>query len=189
MRVFERIGRMLRADAHGVMDQLEERSLLLKQHLREAEIEVARKRESLDALDDESRRMADEGRRLEAEVSRLDEDVEIARAGDDPSLARYAVRRWLPKSNALRELFDQAQEHDQRRVRLTDKLECQEAELAALRVRVRSALARPTREPVTLRPESVVTDEEVELELVRRRERPVGADVEREAAEEFDRDE
>ncbi len=171
MQVFERIGRMLRADAHGVMDQLEERSLLLKQHLREAEIEVARKRGSLDALDEESRLMADEGRRLEAEVSRLDEDVEIARSGDDPSLARFAVRRWLPKSNALRELFDQAQQLDQRRARLADKLECQEVDLAALRLRVRSALARPRPEPVTQRPESVVTDEEVELELVRRRER------------------
>ncbi len=178
MQVFERIGRMLRADAHGVMDQLEERSLLLKQHLREAEIEVARKRESLDALDDESRLMADEGRRLEAEVSRLDEDVEIARAGDDPSLARFAVRRWLPKSNALRELFDQAQQLDQRRARRADKLECQEVDLAALRLRVRSALARPRPEPVTQRPESVVTDEEVELELVRRRERAAGDDAE-----------
>ncbi len=178
MRVFERIGRMLRADAHGVMDQLEERSLLLKQHLREAEIEVARKRGSLDALDEESRLMADEGRRLEAEVSRLDEDVEIARAADDPSLARFAVRRWLPRSHALQELFDQAQQLDQRRARLADRLECQEVDLAALRIRVRSALARPGPEPVTRCPQSVVTDEEVELELVRRRERLVGVEAE-----------
>ena len=47
MQVFERIGTMLRADAHGVMDQLEERSLVLRQHLREAEIEVAHKRAKL----------------------------------------------------------------------------------------------------------------------------------------------
>ncbi len=174
MRVFERIGRMLRADAHGVMDQLEERSLLLKQHLREAEIEVARKRGSLDALDDERRLMADQGRRLEAEVSRLDEDVEIARSGDDPSLARFAIRRWLPQSNALRELFERARQLDQQRARLADKLESQEVDLAALRLRVRSALARPSPEPVTQRPEYVVTDEEVDLELARRRERQVG---------------
>jgi phage shock protein A len=164
------------------MDQLEERSLLLKQHLREAEIEVAHKRGSLDALDDERRGLADEGRRLEAEVSRLDEDVEIARSGDDPSLARFAIRRWLPQRNALRELFDQAQQLDQRRARLADKLECQEVDLAALRLRVRCALARPSPEPLTEPAECVVTDEEVELELARRRERP--ADV---AAEQGDR--
>ena len=39
MKFLDRALRMVRADAHGIMDQLEERSLLLKQHLREAELE------------------------------------------------------------------------------------------------------------------------------------------------------
>jgi phage shock protein A len=49
MRILDRMGLMIRADAHGVMDQLEERSLLLKQHLREAELELDRKRARLEA--------------------------------------------------------------------------------------------------------------------------------------------
>jgi phage shock protein A len=34
LRLFERMTTLVKADAHGVLDALEERSLLLRQHLR-----------------------------------------------------------------------------------------------------------------------------------------------------------
>lgn len=169
MRVFERIGRIVRADAHGMMDQLEERSLLLKQHLREAELEVARKRAKLDAIDEERRRLSEEGQRLEAQVAALDEDVELAMKGDDPDLTRFAVRRLLPKREALHTLCARAAQFEERRTRLQAQLESQEEQLAELRTRVRVALARPDPEPIEWGEESVVTDEEIDLELLRRR--------------------
>ena len=43
LRLFDRIGLLLKADAHGVVESLEERSLLLKQYVREAEIELNQK--------------------------------------------------------------------------------------------------------------------------------------------------
>ena len=128
MRVFERIGRIVRADAHGMMDQLEERSLLLKQHLREAELEVTQKRAKLEAIENERRRLSEDGQRLEVEVAALDEDVELAMGGDDAELARFAVRRLLPKREALRELFARAAQLDERRRRLQSRLEEQEAQ-------------------------------------------------------------
>jgi phage shock protein A len=169
MRVFERIGRIVRADAHGMMDQLEERSLLLKQHLREAELEVAQKRTKLDAIEEERRRLSEDGQRLEIQVAALDEDVELAMGGDNPELARFAVRRLLPKKEALQTLFARAAQLDERRTRLQSRLEEQEAQLAELRPRVRAALARPDPEPIEWAGESVVTDEEIDLELLRRR--------------------
>lgn len=169
MRVFERIGRIVRADAHGMMDQLEERSLLLKQHLREAELEVAQKRAKLDAIDEERRRLSEEGQRLEARVAALDEDVELAMKGEDADLARFAVRRLLPKREALHALCARAAQFDERRTRLQTRLESQEAQLAELRTRVRAALARPDPQPIEWGEESVVTDEEIDLELLRRR--------------------
>lgn len=177
MRVFERIGRIVRADAHGVMDQLEERSLLLKQHLREAELEVAQKRAKIDAIDEERRRLAADGQRLEAQVAALDEDVELALGGEDADLARFAVRRLLPKRESLDVLFTRAKRIDERRARLSEQLETQESQLAELRPRVRAALVRPDPEPIDLGCEAPVTDEEVELELLRRR----GVAPEREA--------
>ncbi|MAG29669.1 MAG: hypothetical protein CL908_02100 [Deltaproteobacteria bacterium] len=175
MQVFERIGRILRADAHGMMDQLEERSLLIKQHLREVEIEVARKRATLEALDDERRQLAEDGRGQEGRVAELDEDVELALSGDDPELARFAVRRLLPRRRALRELFVCAARLDERRARLAEQLDVQEAQLAELRPRVRAALARPPSEAVGLGEAAIVSDEEVELELLRRRDSAAAA--------------
>ena len=55
MRLATRIGRLVRSDAHGILDQLEERSLLLKQHLRDAEIALDHKRARIDVLEDEQR--------------------------------------------------------------------------------------------------------------------------------------
>lgn len=169
MRVFERMGRLVRADAHGMMDQLEERSLVLRQHLREAESEVERKQVALEALDEQRRSLAEEGQRLEARVAELDADVELALAGEDADLARYAVRRLIPQRSALTQLFARAAELDARRSRLAERLDAQQVQLGELRPRVRAALARPDPIPaVELRGEPV-TEEEVELELLRRR--------------------
>jgi phage shock protein A len=173
MRVFERIGRIVRADAHGMMDHLEERSLSLKQHLREAEFEVAQKRGKLEAIDEERRRHAEDGRRLEARVAALDEDVELALGGDDPELARFAVRRLLPKREALKALFARVAQLDEHRNRLMAQLEGQEAQLAELRPRIKAALAlpdpEPARRPIEFVGDAPVSDEEIDLELLRRR--------------------
>lgn len=185
MRVFERIGRMVRADAHGMMDQLEERSLVLRQNLREAENEVARKRAVLEALDEERRTIRDEGVRLEARVTSLDADVALAIAGDDPELARYAVRRLIPQKAALRELFARAAELDGRRDRLAARLEAQQSQLDELRPRVRAKLARCEVDEPAFDVCDSVTEEEIDLELLRRRTRAgTGPRAEADAADE-----
>ena len=78
MKFLDRALRLVRADAHGVIDQLEEQSLLLKQHLREAEVELTRKRVRAEALEEEERQLAREIKQAECQLSRLDEDVELA---------------------------------------------------------------------------------------------------------------
>ena len=56
LRLIERIALLLRADAHGVVDALEERSLLLKQALRDAELDLLEKRAHVEALEREEER-------------------------------------------------------------------------------------------------------------------------------------
>ena len=43
MGIITRFIRVCKADIHGVMDQLEDKDLLLKQHLRDMEVELSRK--------------------------------------------------------------------------------------------------------------------------------------------------
>ncbi|MDJ0849095.1 MAG: PspA/IM30 family protein [Myxococcota bacterium] len=172
MRFLDRLALALKADAHGVMDQLEERSLLVKQHLREAELDLTRKRARAEAFEEEERRLEEEVRRLDTRVEALDEDVELALSGGKDDLARFALRRLLPLRQNAREKRLRIAELRESRARLVERLEAQETELDALRTRARARIAAAeAREAEPARSENLgaVADEQVELELLRRR--------------------
>ena len=171
MRFIDRLTTLVRADAHGVLEQLEERTLLARQHLRDAELELGRKRARIEALGDEARRGEEELRRLEAEMSALDADVELALRGDKQELARFCVRRLLPKRRAAEALRRRRAEIDDEQERLSAKLAAQEGELEELRRRVRARIAEAQAAETqrALVVELPAAEEEVELELLRRR--------------------
>ena len=170
MRWIDRLATLMKADAHGVLEQLEERSLLAKQHLREAELELTRKRARCEALEDEVRRVAEEASRLETEITSLDEDVELALSGDKEELARFSVRKLLPKRRALEQLRQRGSELTEEHQRLQGRLETQEAQLEELKRKVRTRLAAERASDLEGSvAELPAADEEVELELLRRR--------------------
>ncbi len=177
-KLIDRIGTLLRADAHGVVDALEERGLLLKQHLRDAELELLQKRARLAALIEEEARLCDEQERREAQVATLDEDVKMALEGGKDDLAKFAVRRLLPERKELEQKAREIEDLVTAREALAVRLEDQEQGFTKLVERVRDELARERKGAAPLSPwESAVpdvADEEVELELLRRRGTPVG---------------
>ena len=170
-RLFDRIATMLKADAHGVIESLEERSLLLKQCVREAEIELNRKRARLEVVRDETKRLREAITRTEGETGALDEDVTLALAGGKEELARFAARQLLAQQRALDVLRAQLAERSDEGTVLAERVEVQQAQFQSLRTRVRAELARRTEvyEPGAWTCEPTVADEEVELELLRRR--------------------
>lgn len=167
-----RLRTLLRADAHAVIESLEERSLLLKQHLREAETELDRKRARVEALADECKRLEEERERAETARDAADADAALALAQDDEALARFALRKWLPlrdQSSALAEALHKRREE---RAALAARVEAQAGEFETLRRRVRAELAlhRDGEQPRDGGwHEPAVAEEEVELELLRRR--------------------
>jgi phage shock protein A len=171
VKLFERMASLIQADAHGVLDQLEERGLLLKQHLREAEIELDHNRARLAALEDELQRLAGEEEKLAEQVEALDEDVELALAGEKDELARFAVRRLLPRRRMLQELRIRAGELGNERSRLAERLGVQQEQFEALRTQVRAQLARSSPGPCWEETSGggPVAEAEVDLELLRRR--------------------
>ena len=72
MDLFNRITTLIKADAHGVVESLEERSLLLKQYVREAEIDLQRKRARLESLREDEQRLDETLLRCEEEIRQLD---------------------------------------------------------------------------------------------------------------------
>jgi phage shock protein A len=171
LTLFDRIATLVKADAHGVVESLEERALLLKQCLREAEIDLHHKRTELEALHDEEKRLRETQARREEEARALDEDVTLALAGGRDDLARFAIRRLLPRRSEAKAAGARLQELAERSRILAERLSEQENQFESLRARVRSELAREPElgSPCGWQGEPVVADEEVELELMRRR--------------------
>lgn len=171
LKLFDRIATLLKADAHGVVESLEERSLLLKQCVREAEIELNRKRAELEALRDEGKRLREVLARREEESRALDEDIALALGGGKEDLARFAIRRLLPRRSEARALRARVEELDAESRALAERLADQEKQLDGLRTRVRAELAREPERDTALAwlAEPAVADEEVEIELMRRR--------------------
>jgi phage shock protein A len=172
--VFERLGLLLRADAHGVIESLEERSLLAKQLLREAELEVARKRARSEAIERELARLTAESARSGDELRALDADVELALGRGEEELARFAARKLLLGQRSQTARDARAAALGRERAELVLRLTRQEKELEELRQRVRERLhedaARGEGGPC---PEPVA-EHDVSLELLRRRARTAG---------------
>lgn len=168
LRLIDRITTLLRADAHGMVEALEERSLLLKQSLREAELALLEKRARRDALGAEEVRGKSRAERCRVEIGALDEDVALALAGGRDDLARFAIRKLLPLRRERAALEREGTSLAASRAALAEEIAAQEAEFEELRARVRARLAAPNAcdEPFAPPP---VDDAEVEIELLRRR--------------------
>jgi len=167
--LFDRIATLLKADAHELVESLEERTLLLKQYLREAELALDQKVARLEALRDEEQRLGDAIARHEAELRALDEDVALALGGGKEDLARFALKRVIPRRKTLAALRSQRAEQAAEASALGERIDEQRAQLDALRTRVRAELAREGTGGPLCFGEPPVADEEVELELMRRR--------------------
>ena len=172
LKLLDRIGRLVCADAHGVIEALEDDARLLKQHLRDAELALQGKRARLRSLEARSTELAESLERAQGDESSRESDVSLALEQRDDELARYAVRRLLEvrRRQAVRRTeFD---ELDTERTRLARQLAEQESAFEALRERVHTRLASlENAEPggVAGCGGSTISDEEVELELLRRR--------------------
>jgi phage shock protein A len=136
MSFWQRFRTTVRADAHGVIDALEDRALVLKQHLRDAELEVQKKRALLTALERERTRLRKDRERVSAERARYDRDAELALSEQQDELARYALSRLLPLEQVDARIGDRLaliadEEHD-----VGETLAAQQNALIELQARV-----------------------------------------------------
>ncbi len=170
MGLLTRMTTLLKADAHGVVDTVEDRSLLLKQHLREAESALAGKRARLGALGAEERDSREAVKRLTVEIKRLEEDVTLALDGDKEELARFALRKLLALRRRAEQLDQRGKHLREQREELEEQVAQQEVELTELRTKVKGFLARARAGDEDIRfVEPVIAEEEIEIELLRRR--------------------
>lgn len=175
LRFFERIARLARADAHGVVAALEDRTLLLEQHVREAELALKTIRTRHAQLAEAEERLRRAAEAEERVAARFDEDATLALAGGKDELARFALRRWLASRRRREAFAAELAAVGAERTALAERLARNEAELVALHERVRAHRARraAAAEAASVSVPSAcgvaVADEEVDLEFLRRR--------------------
>ncbi len=171
MGFLTRLTTLARADAHGVVDALEDKTLVLRQHVREAAAEVDRKRCRLEALAAEDKDLRSQAERIRERAAALEEDVQLALDGGKEELARYAIAKLLPLRHGTARIEHRLEQLAGERTDLEQQLAEQQAELERLEQRVRGYLARQGEAAggVAAFTDHVVTDEDVEIELLRRR--------------------
>jgi phage shock protein A len=169
-----RITQLLKADAHGVVDAIEDKSLLVKQCVREAEIDLHQKQARIEALTVEADRLRQETSRRREDLASLEDDIGIALEDDHEDLARFSIRKLIPVRKEITSLERSIADLAEERKKLAELVVSQEAQLLDLKQRARTRLTEMQQDSVEVDAlfGSPVSDEEVDLELLRRRRAP-----------------
>ena len=168
MGVMTRIFRLFKADLHGVMDQVEDKTLLLKQCVREMEGSLQEKRQRLDGLNRISRQMDAEREARERERQKVSADLDLAVRKEKDDIARVLIRKRLVLEADDDRLARRRQQLDAEHARLGEVIRHQEEQLERLKVKC-AAYWQETESCTGGDPAGHIypSEEEVELELLR----------------------
>ena len=106
MGILNRFVKIFKADIHGVMDQLEDRGLLLRQYLRDMEDALARKESRLGQVTAARDQARQEGARHDREIDKLEQDLAVAIKKDKNDIARMLIKKILPLTNLRESLIN-----------------------------------------------------------------------------------
>jgi phage shock protein A len=168
MSLFNRIKTTVKADAHGVMDALEDRALMLKQCVRDAEAELLRKRARLQILEQDLRSLERDARTLAQELESFEVDAATALGAGDDELSRFALKAVLVRKARQRQQHEQRTELTRVHGELMRVVAEQSERYEELKARVTAELSLLSGEGGCGVSETI-SDEQVELELLRRK--------------------
>jgi len=178
MGILSRALRLCKADLHGVMDQMEDKDLLLKQHLREMQAAMAGRQACIDRLEETLEAGKRERSRVAQQFQKIEEDLDQAVAQGRDDIARMLIRKFFPLQKSIermtRHLEETAQRLDEERDRQgVERLAYDEIRhrVAAARERARNAVSTPDFSPAESGQDPwTPSDEEIEWELLQRKE-------------------
>ena len=178
MAIIGRIVKIFKADIHGFMDRLEDRRLLLKQHLRDMEEVLHRKEAALKKMtadhNQKQKELADYRQQWEA----LDHDLTTALRKNKDEIARMLIRKMKPLENMSEELTRHLDTLNEEMIEFKNHLKQQRLRYEQLKYRTAEYLRRTKMQQfekdviVTVSADGyeTPTDEEIELELLKRKE-------------------
>ena len=178
MGIMTRMLRLCKADVHGVMDQLEDKQLLLKQYLREMESSLDQKERQIRLLSQHHARMGSRIARHNEEMDTLEEDLTLAVQKEKDDIARMLIRRRRMLESACRHLQAQLETLTQEESALAATVAEQRLQYETLKTKADAFCQRTFDSQVTPQTDAVPAEwaaidpreEEIELELLQRKE-------------------
>lgn len=182
MGIMTRFMRLCKADIHGVMDQLEDKDLLLKQYLRDMEEELGRKEAALRQMVVSRDKAQQEFERYTEECEKLDQDIGAAIEKNKDDIARMLIKKMKPLAHHREELSRHTQNLSREISEIDKQAEEQRLQYEQLQLRAKEYSRQAEREvwektisaTVSTAASREPTEEEVELELLKRKEAAKG---------------
>ena len=178
MAILTRIFRLFKADIHGVMDQIEDQGLLLKQHLRDMEESLVQKEAGLKQMcfaRDQARQDYEKGTN---ESSSLEQGLEAAIRKDRDDIARMLIKKLKPLAHIQSERSSHIDRLDHEIEQIKEEIEQKRLQYEQLRQQAVAFFHRAEKQNEDQRWPGVtadsgahrISDEEIELELIQRKE-------------------
>ncbi len=104
MGIMTRLTRLCKADIHGVMDQIEDKGLVLAQCLREMEDDMARDRASLSRVIAKRDNLRANAKSQASMADKVDQDLDQAIKKEKDDIARFLIRKHKTIVGIIRKL-------------------------------------------------------------------------------------
>jgi phage shock protein A len=133
MALMSRLTRLFRADAHAVLDRLEEPEILLRQAVREMEGEVEGNARALKALEVDYQHARARTSELESSLAGIANELDLCFEAGNETLIRMLLRRRLEGERVLAQLAHRLGRLQVERTRRTQTLDEQRQCLESMR--------------------------------------------------------
>jgi phage shock protein A len=174
MGILSRLFRLCKADVHGVMDQIEDKNLLLKQYLREMEEEIREKDNCLVRICQSCQQIQRDLTQRREEIKKLGSDLDLAVFKEKDDIARMLIRKRRTLQNTCEHLGCRKAKLVEDKRALTETLDLQRLQYDQMKFKVASFCQQVKQAPADTIDTSVAwrtpTHEEIELELLQRKE-------------------
>ncbi len=175
MPLITRISRLFQADLHAVLDRIEEPAALLRQAVREMEEDLARDEQRMKVLNHDLGQLMAQQADLDRSLARIDGELAVCFESARDDLARPLIRRKLETERMVTLVSGKRETLEQTLAGLKVRLEENRARLEGMRQKAEllaeEDLSRPPEDPLWRTPEGPIRDEEVEVALLREKQK------------------
>ena len=107
MNILTRISRLFKADIHGILDNLEEPEIILKQAIREMQNEIDKATASVSIMTREQEYLQQKQKNLSDHIQNLQQQLHFSLSENNETLSKSVIRKKLQAELSLKELSRQ----------------------------------------------------------------------------------